>query len=93
MHPIPNASEDVADDTADKRRDDDDRHRCREIKGLYHDRQADHVRPEAEIDEHLRPTERDEDRPDDMHGADEPPDSERSLSGVDVMVHSNKVIG
>jgi len=66
MRVIPDACENTTDDISDNRRDYDDRNGSGKIKRLYDDRNADHMRPLAEIDERLRPSKRDEDRPHQM---------------------------
>lgn len=87
MHPIPNLREDKAEDIARDTGHDDERHRRGEIKRLHDVRQVDHVHPEHEIDDCLRPPERDEDCPDKVLAADKRACGKGCLGGIEVMIH------
>jgi len=85
MQPIPDFCEDETEDIADNRSEEDDCNRRRYIEGLYDNRYADHMRPHTEVHERLCPSEGDENRPHEVHAAEEFTERESCLRRVKVI--------
>ena len=77
--------EDIAERVTDGRSDEDDRNGRGKVKRAHDKRQTDHVRPKIEVDNRLRPSERDENGPDKMHEAEELSEREPGLEGIKVI--------
>lgn len=91
MQPIPDFREGITEDVSDRRSDENDCNRCSEVKRLHDEWNADHMRPQREIDERLRPSEPYKNSPDDMHATDELPDGEPSLFWIKV-IHTDSIM-
>ena len=92
VHPVPDVREDVPNDTSHNCSDDDNRDSRGEIKRFDGSRRVDHMRPETEVDEPLRPVQRDEDRPNEMQSTHERAKGKSGLGWVNMLVHNDAVI-
>lgn len=91
MQVIPDAREDVAENVADDDRDEDDRNGRGEVKRSDDKRHGYHVRPKTEVDDRLRPAERDENSPYNMHEAEKLSEREPRFNRIQV-IHTDDVM-
>jgi len=92
MEAIPNNRHKITEETTNNRRDNDERHSCCSVKRFDGKRHTEHVRPENEVRQCLRPSERDENGPHEMKTANQNAKSECHLGRADKLVHGNNVI-
>ena len=71
MQPVPDPRAEKTEDISDETRDRDERNGRRRIKWLEEVNWLDHVRPENEIENRLRPADQNKKRPSDMPAADQ----------------------
>ena len=91
MEPIPDCRKDVTKNVPNERRNENDRNGSGEVKLTDHNRHTDHMRPLTKADERLRPSERDENRPHEVYGAEELTEGKSGLGRIE-MIHVNNVI-
>jgi hypothetical protein len=70
MQLLPNDRAKETEDVSNRGRNQNERNRCQKIERLDHIDRLDHVRPENEIDDRLRPAEKNQERPEEMPSAD-----------------------
>jgi hypothetical protein len=71
MQFVPNDPADKAEDVSSERRDNNERKRCQRIERLDDINRLDHVRPENEINQRLRPVKQNQEHPEQMPSADQ----------------------
>lgn len=81
----------VAENIPYSRRDKNNGYSGGEVEGTDNEREADHMRPQREVDERLRPTECYENSPDEVDTADELADGESGLGWIEV-IHTDGVM-
>ena len=82
MQPVPDHRAEKTKDISDETRDRDERNGRRWIEWLDEVHRLDHVRPENEIEDRLRPAKQNENRPNEMPPADQCADHQANLVGI-----------
>jgi hypothetical protein len=82
MQSVPNHRADKAKDVSDHGRHHDKSNRSHWIKWFNEVNRLDHVRPENEIEDGLRPAKQNENRPNEMPSADQRADHQPNLVGI-----------